>query len=228
MKLNSENTKSFIMASVIFIAGLLLCISTQLSSAVMSYTSGTVLLIIGALFVVMSALEKKKLLTADGIIGAVIVSFGILFMTEKLSSLVAAYAPYFLICLGAVTVMDIFVTVFIKKEKKIVNIVLTAFIGTVLIVLGILILTVDGLARYIYLTVGLLMIALATFLVFVALTGKNKTVAEASAANSDSVQPDADDRPERTEPQNVTAMPTVEQTPKKRTEKRTPQEKSND
>jgi uncharacterized membrane protein HdeD (DUF308 family) len=77
------------------VVGVLFCFSLSLGNTALSYIIGTGLIIAGILSIVNSYSVKKALLTSDGMVGAAIVAFGVLFAGNELTWAIFNFIPFF-------------------------------------------------------------------------------------------------------------------------------------
>ena len=171
-RLNSEEFKSIALAVLLMIVGILFCCSLSIGIDGLSVIIGLILMIIGLLLLVNSFAENKGLFVVEGILGIVILSLGILFISSKLAGVIFAYIPWFLIVLGVVIIADALVDKFIKKNDILFRFIVKIVVGALAIILGLCLQLISGFMEYASIILGILMIVYSGYLLYGSLINK--------------------------------------------------------
>ena len=166
-----------IKAIICIVIGILFCCSLVGEAIeVLSYIVGAVLIVIGLVAIITTAVKKQSLLSITGLLGAIFLGLGIATIVLNAVGFILACIPFLLISLGALAITDAFLMKFVRKEKNIIAFVIELVIGVVFFVFGILLLTVDVFDGYAGLIFGLALIVygLLTLIVECIKLGKKK------------------------------------------------------
>ena len=158
---------NIIKAIICIVIGILFCCSLAMAIEVLSYIIGGVLIVIGLVAIISTAVSKQSLLSITGLLGAIFLGLGIAAIVLNAAGFILACIPFLLIALGAVAITDAFLLKFVRKEKNIVAFVIELVIGIVFFVFGILLLTVDVFAGYAGLILGIALIVYGLFTLIV-------------------------------------------------------------
>lgn len=173
-KLNTEELKTLVIAVLLMVIGILFCCSLAMGINGLSVIIGIILMVLGILFIVNSIIGKKGIFTMQGVMGVVITALGIMFIANKLASLIFVYIPWFLLVLGAVTILDAFLGKYSRNESDNINFIIKLVVGIVALVLGLCLKLIDGFAEYASIILGILMIIYSIYIIFIVFT-KGKT-----------------------------------------------------
>ena len=171
-KLKEKEVKNIAVAAILLVVGVLFCCSLAMTNLVLSYVIGTSIIVAGVLVIVNVATAKKPLLSSEGLIGAAIVAFGILFAGNVLTSLVFRYIPFLLICVGALVIADCIIK--FVKERETAKFVIVLIVGALIIALGFCLKYVDGFSNFTALILGIVMIVYAIFMLASVFVKKDK------------------------------------------------------
>lgn len=170
-KFEKKDVKNIVIASVLLVLGILFCFSSSMGNKALSWIIGTALIISGILSVISSYTIKKSVFTSDGIIGAAIAAFGILFAGNTLSWVIFDYIPFLLMCVGLVIVVDAFIKKFKNNENS--KFVFELILGVLTLSLGACLKFVNGFADFASLMLGIVLIVYAVYSI-IAIFLKNK------------------------------------------------------
>jgi len=172
-KLNVEDLKKVVLSVLLIIIGILFCCSLAMGIDGLSVVIGLTLMVAGVLMIVSTMLNSNGILNIIGLIGVVIISFGLLFIVNKLAGVIIAYIPWLLLVFGIVLIVDTFLGKFIRKESNNLNFIIKLVVGIVAFVLGLCLLIIDGFLKYSSIIVGIVMIIYAIYLLFLVFLKKN-------------------------------------------------------
>lgn len=161
----SENKYGKILVAVIcIIIGILFCCSLVTEAVqVLSYIIGAVLIAIGLVAIISTAIKKQSLLSATGLLGAIFLGLDIATIVLNAVGFVLECIPFLLISLGALAITDAFLLRFSRKEKNMLAFIIELVLGVIFLVFGILLLTVDVFNGYAGLIFGLALIVYGLF-----------------------------------------------------------------
>lgn len=160
--LSNTDVKAIVLSVVLLIVGILFCCTSVLTTA-MSIIIGIGILVLGLGLLASSFIETKKLVSGGAIAGGAIIAFGIMFMIDKLAGIIFAYIPYFLIALGALFLLDAIILIATTKKAS-TRFYIELVIGVIALVLGILLICVNGFADYASIVFGVILILYAVYL----------------------------------------------------------------
>lgn len=169
----SKKTITLISAIVLFIAGVLFCVSSYIGSKALTIILGIIVIILGILAVTHSLVSDKKLLSIEAMIGSTIIVVGITIITRELIYTIISLVPYIFLVLGVFVFADAFLLFFVRDRNKKVLFILQLIGGVLLIVLGILTLTVDFFKQLVTILLGVILIAIA-IIIFVKIILENE------------------------------------------------------
>lgn len=173
-KLNIDEMKTIVISVLLMVIGILFCCSLSMGIDGLSVVIGLVLMVTGILFFVNSILGQNGIFTMEGVMGVVLLSLGIMFISHKLAGLIFIYIPWFLIVLGLAVILDAFLSKFVKGENGYAKFITKLIIGVVCFVLGLCLKLIDGFLEYASIMLGVLMIVYAAYLIFLVFN-KNKS-----------------------------------------------------
>ena len=165
-KIIKDNVKSLLLACVVMVLGILFCCSLSMGVTAISVLIGIIIIACGALYIIGSLVNKKSLMTMDGVVGAVIIAFGVLFIANELVWLIVAYIPWLLMAIGIVAIVDAFLSYFLRKEKGVGKMLFLLLLGAISLALGICLRFIDGFIDYASLVLGLVMVCYAIYVIF--------------------------------------------------------------
>lgn len=154
---------AIIKAVVILAVGILFCLSTAMGTKVLSILFGAGLILCGAVAILLTFLDKKSLLTLNGILGSASLALGILAIIDNIAGILLAVIPWILIALGALVIVDTLLLIFWRKEKRKLIIIVQCILGIALLTLGICLLTIDSFKRFAGIVLGVALIVYAIY-----------------------------------------------------------------
>jgi uncharacterized membrane protein HdeD (DUF308 family) len=163
-KLNIDQLKTIILASIILILGIFFCCSLSIGIRGLSVVIGIILLICGIVFIVNAILSDKNLLNSKGLIGVGIITLGIVFIAHKLAGIIFMFIPWFLIIVGIAIVIDSLLGKFSRGDNG-TTFIVKLVLGCVSILLGVLLLLIDGFIEYASLLLGIVLIIFAVYII---------------------------------------------------------------
>lgn len=170
--LKKKDVKNVIIASVLLVVGALFCCSLAMTNKVLSYVIGTSIIVAGALIIANVAVSKKELLNTEGLVGAVIIAFGILFAGNQMTWLIFNYIPFLLMCVGGIIIADAIIK--FVRENETGRFILILILGVVTFALGICLRFVKGFSDFTALILGIVMIVYAIYMFASVFVGKEK------------------------------------------------------
>jgi uncharacterized membrane protein HdeD (DUF308 family) len=153
--------KSLLVACVFLIMGILFICSLALGVSGLSYLIGTTLIVIGVLYIVISIVKRRGLLSTEGMIGCSVLSFGIMFMTHQLANIIVAYIPWLLISVGVAIILDALLRKFIKNDPSMAKFVCELVLGGITLVFGICVKFISALSGYAVAVLGAALVVFA-------------------------------------------------------------------
>lgn len=188
----SNKTMNLILAIVLFIAGVLFCVSPALGEQWVSLVIGIGILLVGAMTAVTDFLVNKNLTSRNVIIGSMIVAVGIYFMADRsIVSKIIGVIPYIFIVTGACILADSFLVKFVREKNNDKKFAIELSIGAVAIILGGLILGIPAFRRMLAVVIGIALAAYSGYYLYNALK-KEKIVktenTEAKEAKEEKVE----------------------------------------
>lgn len=188
----SNKTMNLILAIVLFIAGVLFCVSPALGEQWVSLVIGIGILLVGAMTAVTDFLVNKNLTSRNVIIGSMIVAVGIYFMADRsIVSKIIGVIPYIFIVTGACILADSFLVKFVREKNNDKKFAIELSVGAVAIILGGLILGIPAFRRMLAVVIGIALAAYSGYYLYNALK-KEKIVktenTEAKEAKEEKVE----------------------------------------
>lgn len=133
-KLKKNKTRTIVVSSITLVLGVLFCCSLNFGDG-LSWLIGGSLCFAGALYLINSMVKYRSWFTGEAIVGIGAVSFGILFMVDKLAHILLNYVPYLMIAIGIAIIVEAFLTKFARYNST-VEFVITLVVGIVITALG--------------------------------------------------------------------------------------------
>lgn len=188
----SNKTMNLILAIVLFIAGVLFCVSPALGEQWVSLVIGIGILLVGAMTAVTDFLVNKNLTSRNVIIGSMIVAVGIYFMADRsIVSKIIGVIPYIFIVTGACILADSFLVKFVREKNNDKKFAIELCVGAVAIILGGLILGISAFRSMLAVVIGIALAAYSGYYLYNALK-KEKIVktenTEAKEAKEEKVE----------------------------------------
>ena len=163
-KLNTDEIKVLIISIILLVIGILFCCSLSMGISGLSLLIGIILIALGLLLVINSLLKSKEVFTTNGIFGLISITLGILFMVDKLAGIIISFIPWFLIVMGSVLIVDALISKFIRNENNLTQFIFRIILGSLAVILGILLLTINGFIEYAALILGIALIIYSIYL----------------------------------------------------------------
>ena len=140
-----------IIVSVFILAiGILFCFS---QNGAASITLGEILCVYGVINIVIIGISRRPLISAMGLINAVIIAIGIAFSTLDLVTIIINLSPFVYTIAGALMFIDAFYSYFLLKNKDVARIVVFSIGGAALYSLGMTLLCIhdfwDGYRQFV-------------------------------------------------------------------------------
>ena len=157
--------KTLLVACVFLVMGILFICSLALGVSGLSYLIGTTLIVIGVLYIVISIVKKRGLLSTEGMIGCAVLSFGIMFMTRQLANIIVEYIPWLLISVGVAIILDALLRRFIKNDPSLAKFVCELVLGGVTLIFGICVKFIAALSSYAVAVLGAALVVFAFALI---------------------------------------------------------------
>lgn len=152
----SNKTMNLILAIVLFIAGILFCVSPAIGEQWVSLVIGIGILLVGGIIAVTDFLKNRILVSRAVIIGSVLVAIGIYLMVDRsIISKIIGVIPYVLIVTGACILADSFLVKFVREKDNVNKFVIELCIGAVAIILGGLILGITAFRQMVAVVIGI-------------------------------------------------------------------------
>lgn len=168
----NENLKTLIPSVLLIVLGVLFCCSLAIGISGLSILIGIILIFAGVMLLINSLINTKTIINLQGILGACVVSMGIIFISRHLAGIIFAFIPCFLITLAICLVLDILNDTLIKKEFVIAKFLTKLIIAIVSLTLGLCLLLINGFMEYSSIVLGIVMIVFGIYLIISALIKK--------------------------------------------------------
>ena len=107
----TNKTRTIIVSCITLILGVLFCCSLSFSAG-LSWLMGGSLCLAGIMYIINSVMERRSLLTINGIIGFGAVAFGVMFIAKKLAQVLVDFVPYLIIAIGVLLLIEAFLAKF--------------------------------------------------------------------------------------------------------------------
>jgi uncharacterized membrane protein HdeD (DUF308 family) len=104
--LKNNHTRTIVISCIALVIGILLCCSISLGQ-LLSWFIGIAISLCGVMYIVNSILQKKSVLNADAILGAILTAFGVMFIIDQMASIIIAFLPYLMIAVGVHAMTDL-------------------------------------------------------------------------------------------------------------------------
>lgn len=172
MAKNNSTVSTLIWSGVAFAVGILFCFSMSIGISGLSNLIGILIIVAGAVIAFSTCSKKKSLLSMNGLLSAVVISFGIIFMVKKLAGIVIDFIPWTLVVLGAFILIDALLLRFARNDSSTIKLVAQIVLGVITLTLGLLVKFIDGWYAYSATILGVFLIVYALINVFYTITNK--------------------------------------------------------
>ena len=159
--MKKESLFKVIEACVLLVIGVLFCVSMAMGLSVLSIILGVSLIVAGSIIVILSLVKDKSVLSPIALGGLLALALGIFFIAANAVDYIFRLVPFVLIVFGTGLFVDAFLGYFARNEKFIAPFVIKLVVGAIIVVVGVLLLTVEGFADYVALIVGICLILIA-------------------------------------------------------------------
>ena len=170
--LRNNHTRTIVVSCIALVIGILLCCSVSLGE-LLSWFIGIAISLCGVMYIVNSILQKKSVLNADSVLGAILVAFGIMFIVQSLADILIGFLPYLMIAIGFVVLADAFLAKFARNCSVGVFIVML-IIGTAVTTLGFCFMFIGGWANALSIALGCLLIIISVYSLITTFVEKSK------------------------------------------------------
>ena len=171
-KFSGKEIKTIIVSAVLLVLGALFCFSLAMGLKAVSYVIGTSLILAGVLCIVNAYTNKKELLSTEGVIGAAIIAFGVLFAGNELTWIIFNFIPFLLMALGVVVIIDAFLKKF--KQQDDTKFVLELVIGVISLALGVCLKFIPEFNKMCSVMLGIVLIVYALYSLLTVFLKKDK------------------------------------------------------
>lgn len=171
-KLNSNDLRQLVIAAFILVLGVLFCVNKV--NHVLSIIIGIGLTLVGVLYISDSYLKERKVLTSEGIVGAALTAFGLMFAVDNLMNLVTGFIPWLLMAGGTAILLDGILRKFVAKDLDIKMFVVEAVVGGVALVFGVCLKWVPSFANFTSLMLGIVLVVYALIKAAAVFLGRGK------------------------------------------------------
>lgn len=164
-EISNEGLKTVVFACILLVVGVLFACSPSFGIKGLSYLIGGSLTVIGLVFSVNSLMKRKLLLTVDGMSGAAIAAFGIMFIARGYASIILDFIPWLMISVGIALIVDAFLRKFARGEGSKLRFAIQLILGALTVAIGFCVKFIDGWAGYSGMVLGIILIAYALFMI---------------------------------------------------------------
>lgn len=169
-QMSNEQMKSIVTAAILFVIGVLFCCSLTFGARGLSWLIGVSISITGIIFLINTVKARKSIANLSGFLGAILIGFGIMFISDRMADIIINFVPWCLIAIGATLAIDAFLVKFVKKDATTTRFVGELVLGLLAVALGVCLKVITGFANYATAMLGAFMIVYAILMVFNALT----------------------------------------------------------
>jgi hypothetical protein len=113
----------------------------------------------------------KSLLTLDGILGAVSIAFGIMFVVKQLAFVLLAFVPYLMIAIGVIMIIEAFLSKF-ARYNSLALFIIALIVGTAFTALGFCLMFIPSWAKAAALIFGVILIVVSLYALITTLLAK--------------------------------------------------------
>ncbi len=170
--LENNHTRTIVVSCIALVIGILLCCSISLGE-LLSWFIGIAIALCGVMYVVNSILQKKTVLNADAILGAILVAFGVMFIKDELANIIIGFLPYLMIAIGLVILGDAFLAKFTRNCSLTIFIVML-IVGTAITTLGFCFMFIGAWADALSIALGCLLIIISVYSLITTFVAKSK------------------------------------------------------
>ncbi|MBQ8356546.1 MAG: hypothetical protein IJX39_01935 [Clostridia bacterium] len=165
-QLNGVQMRGLVIAYILLVTGILLSCSISYGVRGLSFLIGFSISITGLLYVTNSVRTKKSIANMHGMLGMILIAFGIMFIVNQMAVIITGFIPWGLIAIGSTLLIDAFLIKFIKKDASTSKFVGELIIGAASIALGICLKVISGFLSYAPMMLGIVLIVYAVFMIF--------------------------------------------------------------
>lgn len=175
--LKKNQTRTIIVACITLVIGVLFCCSLTFADG-LSWLIGGSLCFAGILCVINSIIQTKSLLTLDGILGAVAIAFGVMFVVKQLAQVLLDFVPYLMIAIGIIMFVEAFLSRFARYNSLAIFII-ALIVGTSFTALGFCLMFIKSWAKVAAVIFGIILIVVSLYTIITILLAKKNARYEA-------------------------------------------------
>ncbi len=161
--IQTADVRSIIAACITLVIGVLFTCSLSFGIRGLSWLIGISLCVAGVVYILNSLTQRKALLTGEGILGAGVLTFGIMFIMRQMASIIVDFIPFLMIMVGAAIFIDAFLAKLVRKEENVVKFICGLAMGAVVTALGFCLKFIHGWADKAAMVLGVIMIVYAVY-----------------------------------------------------------------
>ena len=163
-KLEKKEIKTLIFSAILLVVGVLFCCSLAMGNKAVSWIIGLSLIVFGIFCIINAFTSKKDLMTVDGIIGAAIIAFGLLFAGNELTWVIFNYIPFLLMAIGVIFIADAIIKIIKDNGKTTVKYIIELIIGVIALALGLCLKFINGFSDFCSVILGVVLIIYSIYL----------------------------------------------------------------
>lgn len=168
----NNHTRTIVISCIALVIGILLCCSISLGE-LLSWFIGIAIALCGAMYIINSILQKRTVLNAESVFGAILIAFGIMFIIKRLANIIVGFLPYLMIAIGIVVLADAFLAKFVRHCSLVVFIVMLV-IGTALTALGFCFMFINVWQNALSIALGCVLIIVSVYSLIKTFVAKSK------------------------------------------------------
>ncbi|MBO5339096.1 MAG: hypothetical protein J6A96_05285 [Clostridia bacterium] len=168
----NNHTRTIVVSCIALVIGILLCCSVSLGD-LLSWFIGIAVALCGVMYVVNSILQKKTVLNADAVLGAILIAFGVMFIKDSLANIIIGFLPYLMIAIGIIVLGDAFLAKFVRNCSLAVFIIML-MVGTAVTTLGFCFMFIGAWQNALSIALGCLLIIISVYSLITTFVAKNK------------------------------------------------------
>lgn len=162
-KVGNDEVRSIITACITLVVGVLFTCSLSFGIRGLSWLIGLSLCVTGAVYILSTLTRKKALLTGEGMLGAGVLTFGVMFIMRQMANIIVDFIPFLMIFVGFAMFVDAFLSKFLRKDANMAKFICSLVVGAATTALGFCLKFINGWADKAAMVFGTILIVYAVY-----------------------------------------------------------------
>lgn len=175
------NVSQILYAVVMAGLGVLFCLN--IATDVVSIVIGAMLCAFGLVNLILFIAAEVPIASIDGVFNGLLIALGIVFIKDRLISVVVGWVPFILAVVGVIIILDAFLAKFMRKDVLTAGFVTELSVGVLTAALGFCLIFIEGFKTAASIIFGIVLILGAIYSIVMVFLGKSLVKGKSKGLN---------------------------------------------